>query len=135
MRQRRWKAIRRLSRTGDLPMLRFRCREAEKRYREMVRLKGPDVIVEAFMATWHDREFALSLAEGYYDPRSDICQHVLRGLARGGFETTPEELDEMRRRMLKAFTPVLLEYGYPVEFGCAIRVLQAGAKIGWKWPG
>lgn len=119
----RRKAIRRMSRL-PLAEQRFRCNDRANRYRKMKKLEAPEIILSLYMQQWHDAEYALSIAEGYYDPKAEINKWVSRRCAKNGVEVTPEELMVWRVGIMSKLAPCLAKAGVPVEYGFAIRYMR-----------
>ena len=119
----RRREIRALVRRGeDLPRI---CASRGARYQKFRTLNAPDCLVAHAMQLWHDAEYALSIAEGYYDPAHPAHQNVVRMLREIGQETSVEELlGETRRRIMERLGPICVQHGYPWEFGALVRLLR-----------
>jgi hypothetical protein len=110
--------------------LAVRCFEREARYLEFVRMLGAGHSLTRWSFTlWHDAEYARSIQQGYYDPRSPIVRRVLGALREKGIEYTAADLDAFRTRVMDRLAPVISEQARPVEFGYLIRCMRRGREL------
>lgn len=100
--------------------------ERRQRYQKMRAGVGgmevPDFLLQASFSLWHDTEYALSIRQGLYDPKSLLIQRILRSVHnKMAKELTAQDLDVLRRCTLKVLENFSEEI--PLEFGCVIRFL------------
>lgn len=126
----RLKCIREAVQRDDLETLRARCARRRKNFGEFVRLDAPEVLQAWSFSLWHDAEYALSIAEGYYDPKSPINAFVRNQMAERGHELTMDELLSYRIGIMEHMGPCLAKHKVPVEYGCCIRLMRSSMKAG-----
>lgn len=96
------------------------CRERGVRYLRFLGAEAPEVLTAHAFSWWHDSEYALSLALGYYDPASELSRAVMAIMRRQGHEVLPADLERHRRVIVAAVARaactdcgrIPLEYGY-----------------------
>ena len=117
----RWKSIRAMAREGE-----WSCRERVARRRRTFEAFQRHDVPALLAWAWRllcDAEFALSIAQGYYDPASERTKHVRRTLAERGVEVTVADLEEYRAGTLGKMRTHCQGLHIPQEYGSMVRGL------------